>query len=181
MPNDFAILVYILPKMTRKIQRLTYFPFIISEVFSLQSIQLSRNKSSWVVTVFWWLFLSNHWTNWAEILHVPISAPSVRIPKIFEALPGFFFAHRVKKSLVELQKLLGNLTARADIGTCKISARLDKWFPQKGPVTTQLELLRLNWIDCTCVTSYCCQIEKTLLVLIVRIYFKYILSPCICE
>ena len=82
-------------------------------------------------------------------MHVPISAPSVRIPKIFEALPGFFFAHCVKKKPGRASKILGNLKARADIGTCKISARSDKRFPQKGPVTTQLELLRLNWIDCT--------------------------------
>ena len=33
----------------------------------------------------------------AEILHVPISAPSVRFSKIFEALAGFFFQQRVKK------------------------------------------------------------------------------------
>ena len=32
----------------------------------------------------------------AEILHVPISAPTVRFPKIFEALPGFFLTQRAK-------------------------------------------------------------------------------------
>lgn len=34
------------------------------------------------------------------------------------------------------------------IETCKVSAQLDRWFPQKGSVTKQLELLQVNWIDC---------------------------------
>ena len=42
----------------------------------------------------------------------------MRIPKIFEALPGFFFANRVKKMPGRASKILGILTARADIGTC---------------------------------------------------------------
>ena len=33
----------------------------------------------------------------AEILHVPISAPTVRFPKIFEALTGFFLTRCPKK------------------------------------------------------------------------------------
>ena len=74
------------------------------------------------------------------------------LSQIFEALPGFFFAHRVKKKPGRASKILGNLTTRADIGTCKISARSDKRFPQKGPVTTQLELLQANWIDCSLLT-----------------------------
>ena len=66
--------------------------------------------------------------------------------KLYQAL---FFGHApCQKKPGRASKILGNLTARADIGTCKISARSDKRFPQKGPVTTQLELLRLNWIDC---------------------------------
>jgi hypothetical protein len=32
-----------------------------------------------------------------EILHVPISAPTVRFHKIFETLPGFFLARCAKK------------------------------------------------------------------------------------
>ena len=39
----------------------------------------------------------------------------------------------------------------ADIGTCKISAQLDQWLLRNShqkTVTTQLDLLRLNWIDC---------------------------------
>ena len=33
----------------------------------------------------------------AEILHVPISAPTVRFPKFFEAPPGFFLARCAEK------------------------------------------------------------------------------------
>jgi len=34
-----------------------------------------------------------------------------------------------------------------------LSAQSDKWFPQKGPVMSQLELLRANWIDCISLIS----------------------------
>ena len=49
-------------------------------------------------------------------------------------------------------KSLGFLTDGADIGTCKISAQLVLWLLRNGhqkTVTTQLDLLRLNWIDCS--------------------------------
>ena len=46
-------------------------------------------------------------------------------PEIFEALSGFFFAHRVKKKPGGASKFLGNLTVGADIGTYKISAKSD--------------------------------------------------------
>ena len=48
-------------------------------------------------------------------------------------------------------KILGILTDGADIGTCKISAHLVQWLLRNShqkTVTTQLDLLRLNWIDC---------------------------------
>ena len=55
---------------------------------------------------------------------MPISAPTVRFRKIFEALSGFF-GHRAKKKPGRASKILGNLTVGADIGTCKISAKSD--------------------------------------------------------
>ena len=88
----------------------------------------------------------------AEILHVPISAQAVRFPKIFEALPGFFLTRCAKKKPGRASKILGILTDGADIGTCKISAQLVQWLLRNShqkTVTTQLDLLRLNWIDCS--------------------------------
>ena len=58
------------------------------------------------------------------------------LSQIFDALPGFFFAHRVKKKPGRASKILGNLTVGADIGTCKISAKSDNlvtsWAKQQG-------------------------------------------------
>ena len=66
----------------------------------------------------------------AEILHVPISAPTVRFPKIFEALPGFFLTRCPKKSLVEHQKFV---TSR---GTCRYLHLQN--FSQIGPLVLKL-------------------------------------------
>ena len=69
-------------------------------------------------------------------MHVPISAPSVRIPTIFEALPGIFSHTVSKKKPGRASKILGNLMVGADIGKYKISARSDNlvtsWATSKG-------------------------------------------------
>ena len=69
-------------------------------------------------------------SDWAEILHVPISAPTMRFPKIFVALPGFFLTRCPKKSLVEHQKFV---TSR---GTCRYLHLQN--FSQIGPLVLKL-------------------------------------------
>ena len=82
-------------------------------------------------------------SDWAEIWHVPVYARS--------SASRLFFDMVCEKKPGRASKILGILTDGADIGTCKISAQLVQWLLRNShqkTVTTQLDLLRANWIDC---------------------------------
>ena len=73
--------------------------------------------------------------HWAENLHAPKPARSSTCHNFLKLYQAFLDTVS-KKSLVKLQKILGNLRVGADIGTCKISAQSDNlvtsWAKQQG-------------------------------------------------
>ena len=109
---------------------------------SIQSIQFARNKSSWVVTVFWWLFLSNHLTNWTEILHALKSARSSTCHKFLKPYQAFFSHTVSKKSLVELQKFWEISRLVQILAHAKFQFNWSSGYWE----TVIKILLRLNWI-----------------------------------
>ena len=87
---------------------------------------------------------------WLKICRCQYLHQPWEFPKFFQLYQAFFRTP-CQKSLAELLKIMENLTVGADIGTCKISAQLVQWLLRNShqkTVKTQLDLLRLNWIDC---------------------------------
>ena len=105
----------------------------------IHSLPIWFNDSLLVWTTFSMDLLGNQWSYLAQILHALISARSWTCHKFLKLYQAFFLTRRAKKKPGRTSKILGNLTDGADIGTGKLSARLEHRFP-----LVQLTGIQLN-------------------------------------
>ena len=91
-------------------------------------------------------FWGNHLFDWAETL--PISAPSVRFPKNFEALPGFFFRATCQKKAWYSLENFGKSHRCCRYWHMQSFSPIGQVVPSERAVISQRELSSLRGIDC---------------------------------